>query len=112
MKCRGMSVRSSTRCVVLQRKCNRTNAGSDRSFQFCAWPLVADAFVEDLLQVLAAALVKVFGCRPMTVVPPAEGAGVRKPPRDETAGFGRRSCSEPYGDFILIIPVSSTGPSG
>jgi hypothetical protein len=56
MKCRGMSVRSSTRCVVLQRKCNRTNAGSDRSFQFCAWPLVADAFVEDLPQVLAAAL--------------------------------------------------------
>jgi hypothetical protein len=56
MKCRGMSVRSSTRCVVLQRKCNRTNAGSDRSFQFCAWPFVADAFVEDLLQVLAAAL--------------------------------------------------------
>ena len=53
MKCRGMSVRSSTRCVVLQRKCNRTNAGSDRSFQFCAWP--ADAVVEGFLQVLAAA---------------------------------------------------------
>ena len=58
MKCRWMPVRSSTKCVVLQRKCNRTNAISGGSFQFCGWPrpwsLVADAVVEDLLQLLTA----------------------------------------------------------
>ena len=43
--------------------------------------------------------VKVFGCRPMTAVPHAPGAGVRKPPRDETAGSGQRSCSRLYGDL-------------
>jgi hypothetical protein len=45
------------------------------------------------------AVVKVFGCRPMTVAPHARGAGVRKPPRDETAGSGQRSCSGLYGDL-------------
>ena len=33
--------------------------------------------------------VKVFGCRPMTVVRHTPGAGVRKPPREETAVGGR-----------------------
>jgi len=31
-------------------------------------------------------IVKVFGCRPMMVVAAHYGAGVRKPPREETAG--------------------------
>src|SRR3982074_2405005 len=34
------------------------------------------------------ALVKVVGCRPMTIVPRAAGAGVRTPPGEETAGEG------------------------
>jgi hypothetical protein len=37
-----------------------------------------------LLHLLTAAFVKVFGCRPMTVVAHTPGAGVRKPPREET----------------------------
>src|ERR1700730_8520051 len=41
---------------------------------------------------LWAAFVKVFGCRPMTVVPHAAGAGVRKPPGEETAGGVAGSC--------------------
>jgi hypothetical protein len=45
--------------------------------------------------------VKGFGCRPMTdgAANTEAGAGVRKPPRKETAGSGTRSCSGRYGDL-------------
>src|SRR5713226_5647849 len=46
--------------------------------------------------------VKVFGGRPMTVAPHGPGAGVRKPPREETAGEKARSCrarGPSYGDL-------------
>src|SRR5258708_29671890 len=36
-----------------------------------------------------AAVVKVFGCRPMTTVPRTPRAGVRNPPREEIAGRRR-----------------------
>lgn len=47
------------------------------------------------------ASVKGFGCRPMTdgAANTEAGAGVRKPPRKETAGSGTRSCSGRYGDL-------------
>ena len=44
--------------------------------------------------------VKVFGCRPLTVVATHCGAGVRKPPREETAGRLARWCVSRYGDFV------------
>ena len=50
---------------------------------------------------LSSGIVKGFGCRPMTDGPrtPRLGAGVRKPPRNETAGSGTRSCRGRYGDL-------------
>src|ERR1700688_4633980 len=48
---------------------------------------------------LAAAIVKGFGCRPLTGVRHTPAAGVRKPPKDETAmGSGWR-CRGHYGDW-------------
>src|SRR5882762_7284225 len=48
---------------------------------------------------LWAAFVKVFGCRPMTVVRHTPGAGVRKPPREETAvGWASRRRGR-YGEL-------------
>jgi hypothetical protein len=45
--------------------------------------------------------VKVFGCRPMTVVRHTPGAGVRKPPREETAVVrGRRGGR--YGELSAV----------
>ena len=43
--------------------------------------------------------VKVFGCRPMMNGAAHSGAGVRKPPREETAGDVARRCVRRYGDF-------------
>ena len=43
--------------------------------------------------------VKGFGCRPPRTQPRTPAAGVRNPPRDETAGSGTRSCSALYGDL-------------
>src|SRR6202166_572571 len=45
------------------------------------------------------AVVKVCGCRPHDGGAAHTGAGVRKPPREETAGGVARSCVRRYGDF-------------
>src|SRR6266536_1034167 len=44
--------------------------------------------------------VKVFGCRPMMTAPRTPRAGVRKPPREETAGGRARWRVRCYGDFV------------
>ena len=46
-----------------------------------------------------AAFVKVFGCRPHDGGAAHTGAGVRKPPREETAGGVARWRVRRYGDF-------------
>jgi hypothetical protein len=46
--------------------------------------------------------VKGFGCRPPRRQPRTPAAGVRNPPRDETAGSGTRSCSGLYGDLSAV----------
>src|SRR2546426_11757220 len=46
------------------------------------------------------ASVKVFGCRPMMTAPRTPRAGVRKPPREETAGGRARWRVRCYGDFV------------
>jgi hypothetical protein len=43
--------------------------------------------------------VKVFGCRPHEGSAAQTGAGVRKPPREETAGVGREWRGVDYGDL-------------
>ena len=48
---------------------------------------------------LTSVVVKVFGCRPMMNGAAHSGAGVRKPPREETAGGVARWCVRRYGDF-------------
>ena len=45
------------------------------------------------------AIVKVFGCRPHDGGAAHTGAGVRKPPREETAGGVARWRVRRYGDF-------------
>ena len=45
------------------------------------------------------AIVKVCGCRPHDGGAGHTGAGVRKPPREETAGGVERLCVRRYGDF-------------
>ena len=44
--------------------------------------------------------VKVFGCRPHESGAADPGAGVRKPPREETAGCRARWRVTRYGDFV------------
>jgi hypothetical protein len=44
-------------------------------------------------------VVKVFGCRPHDGGGARTGAGVRKPPREETAGGVARWCGVGYGDL-------------
>ena len=46
------------------------------------------------------AIVKVFGCRPDDEGATYSGAGVRKPPREETAGKDRRWFVTRYGDLM------------
>ena len=46
------------------------------------------------------AIVKVFGCRPDDDGATHSGAGVRKPPREETAGRDTRRFVTRYGDLI------------
>ena len=48
---------------------------------------------------LRSGCVKVFGCRPHDGGSVHTGAGVRKPPREETAGGGRGWCGVGYGDL-------------
>ena len=43
------------------------------------------------------AFVKVFGCRPHHDGATHSGAGVRKPPREETAGVREAPCRGPMG---------------
>ena len=45
------------------------------------------------------AFVKVFGCRPHDDGATHSGAGVRKPPREETAGRRALRSVRRYGDF-------------
>ena len=49
--------------------------------------------------------VKVFGCRPRTAARHTPGAGVRKPPREETAGRVRGWCGVRYGDLSAADEV-------
>jgi hypothetical protein len=44
--------------------------------------------------------VKVFGCRPHDGGAAHTGAGVRKPPREETAGRRAMRSVRRYGDFV------------
>src|SRR6267154_5544008 len=48
--------------------------------------------------------VKVFGCRPHDGGAAHTGAGVRKPPREETAGCRARCCVRRYGDLTAVVP--------
>src|ERR1700694_4891017 len=50
--------------------------------------------------------VKVFGCRPHEGGAAHTGAGVRKPPMEETAGGADRSGVRRYGDFVAGGPLS------
>jgi hypothetical protein len=45
------------------------------------------------------AIVKIFGCRPLTNMPHARAAGVGKSPREETAGNGVWRFVARYGDL-------------
>jgi hypothetical protein len=49
--------------------------------------------------------VKVFGCRPHDDGATDCGAGVGKPPREETAGEMRGWCGTRYGDFLAADDV-------
>ena len=49
--------------------------------------------------------VKVFGCRPHEGGAARTGAGVRKPPREETAGGGRGWRGVGYGDLSAADEV-------
>ena len=50
--------------------------------------------------------VKVFGCRPHEGGAAPTGAGVRKPPREETAGGARGWRGVGYGDLSAADDVS------
>ena len=59
--------------------------------------------------ILAASMspvVKVFGCRPHEGGAAHTGAGVRKPPREETAGGARGWRGVGYGDLSAADDVS------
>src|ERR1700716_1357477 len=49
-------------------------------------------------------VVKVFGCRPHDGGAAHTGAGVRKPPREETAGCRARCRVRRYGDLTAVVP--------
>src|SRR6266702_5778982 len=49
---------------------------------------------------MTSVVVKVFGCRPHEGGAAHTGAGVRKPPREETAGGRARWGVRRYGDFV------------
>jgi len=51
------------------------------------------------------ACVKVFGCRPIREVPRARSAGVRKSPREETAGRDTWWFVTRYGDLSAADDV-------
>src|SRR3982074_210713 len=55
---------------------------------------------------LTSGSVKVFGCRPPEGGAAHTGAGVRKPPMEETAGGADRSGVRRYGDFVAGGPLS------
>jgi hypothetical protein len=48
--------------------------------------------------------VKVCGCRPHDGGAAHTGAGVRKPPKEETAGGVERLCVRRYGDLTAVVP--------
>src|ERR1700674_1793501 len=48
--------------------------------------------------------VKVCGCRPHDGGAAHTGAGVRKPPKEETAGGVARSRVRRYGDLAAVVP--------
>jgi hypothetical protein len=50
-------------------------------------------------------LCEVFGCRPHEGGAAHTGAGVRKPPMEETAGGADRSGVRRYGDFVAGGPL-------
>src|SRR5882757_3755018 len=50
------------------------------------------------------AFVKVCGCRPHECGAARTGAGVRKPPREETAGGGEMPRVRRYGDLTAVVP--------
>ena len=52
------------------------------------------------------ALVKVFGCRPDDDGAAGSGAGVGKPPREETAGDGAKRFRVHYGDLIAAAEAT------
>src|ERR1700694_2216014 len=53
---------------------------------------------------LISAVVKVCGCRPHDGGAAHTGAGVRKPPKEETAGGVARSRVRRYGDLAAVVP--------
>ena len=57
---------------------------------FGGWPMSVD--------------VKVCGCRPHEGGAARTGAGVRKPPREETAGGVVRWRVRRYGDLTAVVP--------
>ena len=61
---------------------------------------VARVYHKSRFVALRAAFVKVCGCRPHDGGAAHSGAGVRKPPREETAGRRARWRVRYYGDFV------------
>src|SRR3979411_2959140 len=53
---------------------------------------------------VTSAFVKVCGCRPHDGGAAHTGAGVRKPPREETAGCRARCRVRRYGDLTAVVP--------
>src|SRR5713226_8802391 len=79
------------------RRGDRVNQTRARRMLRCMSPELAEADIRPLDG--SSRFVKGFGCRPSQTVLLAPAAGVRNPPRDETAGSGTRSCSGLYGDL-------------
>jgi len=69
-------------------------------------PIFAEGSIRGMGGYGMTACVKVFGCRPHEGGAAHTGAGVRKPPMEETAGGADRSGVRRYGDFVAGGPLS------
>ena len=62
---------------------------------------------------LTTAIVKGFGCRPQWMAWGVRlAAGVRKPPREETAGEGLERYGLGYGDLSAAVEAADRGRGG
>jgi hypothetical protein len=71
----------------------------------CVIPLTLLARADEVIEQEAmSACVKVCGCRPHEGGAARTGAGVRKPPMEETAGGVARWRVRRYGDLTAVVP--------